>query len=88
MKRTQLAIVGFGALGRACSLGLLEAEDLELAGVIRRSGDALPAPLQRVALAAHLRDLKRVDAALLCVPPDAARGLAALAPGAHRHALR
>ena len=76
MKRAQLAVVGFVALGRACALRLLEAEDLELAGVIRRSGGALPAPLHRVAVAAHLRDLKRVDAALLCVPPDAAPGIA------------
>jgi diaminopimelate dehydrogenase len=76
MKRAHLAIVGFGALGRACSLGLLEAADLELAGVVRRTGVGLPAPLCRVAVAAHLRELKQVDAALLCVPPDAALGSA------------
>ena len=76
MKRPHLAIVGFGALGRACALGLLEAGDLELAGVVRRSGGALPAPLHRVEVAVHLRDLKQVDAALLCVPPDAALGIA------------
>ena len=76
MKRAHLAIVGFGALGHACALALLEAGDLELAGVVRRSGGALPAPLHRVALGAHLRDLKQVDAALLCVPPDAALGVA------------
>ena len=76
MKRAHLAIVGFGALGHACALALLEAGDLELAGVVRRSGGALPAPLHRVALGAHLRELKQVDAALLCVPPDAALGVA------------
>ena len=76
MKRAHLAIVGFGALGRACAVGLLEAEDLELAGVVRHTGGALPAPLHRVAVAAHLRELKQVDAALLCVPPDAALGIA------------
>jgi diaminopimelate dehydrogenase len=76
MKRPRLAIIGFGALGRACALGLVEAADLELGGVVRRSGGALSAPLQRVAVATHLRDLERVDAALLCVPPDAALGTA------------
>ncbi|MGC2518020.1 MAG: NAD(P)-binding domain-containing protein [Burkholderiales bacterium] len=76
MKRPRLAIVGYGALGRACALGLIEAGDLELAGVVRRTAGALPAPLHRVAVAAHLRDLKQVDAALLCVPPDAALGVA------------
>jgi len=76
MMRAHLAIVGFGALGRACALGLLEAGDLELAGVVRRTDGTLPAPLHRVAVAAHLRDLKQVDAAFLCVPPDAALGIA------------
>ena len=76
MKRAQLAVIGFGVLGRACAFGLIEAGDLELAGVIRRSGGALPPPLHRVAVATHLRDLERVDAALLCVPPDAALGIA------------
>ncbi|HEY5292198.1 MAG TPA: hypothetical protein VIJ43_07800 [Burkholderiales bacterium] len=76
MRRPRLAIVGFGALGHACALGLLEAGDLELAGVVRRAGGALPAPLHRVAVAAHLRELNQVDAALLCVPPDAALGIA------------
>ena len=75
MKRAHLAIVGFGPLGHACALALLDAGDLELAGVVRRSGGALPAPLHRAALCAHLRDLKQVDAALLCVPPDAALGV-------------
>jgi diaminopimelate dehydrogenase len=76
MRRLRLAVVGFGALGRACALALLDAGDLELAGAVRRAGGALPAPLQRVAVGAHLRELKRVDAALLCVPPDAALGVA------------
>lgn len=76
MRRARLAIVGFGALGRACALALLDAGDLELAGVIRRTANALPAPLQRISVAAHLRDLRQVDAALLCVPPDAAPGIA------------
>ena len=76
MRRAHLAVVGFGALGRSCALGLLDAAGLELAGVIRRTGGALPAPLHCVAVGAHLRDLKQVDAALLCVPPDAALGIA------------
>ena len=76
MKRAQVAIVGFGVLGLACALGLVEAGDLELAGIVRRSVGALPAPLHRVAVATHLRDLKQVDAALLCVPPDTALGIA------------
>jgi diaminopimelate dehydrogenase len=79
--RQRLAVVGFGRLGRACVEAVRETVDLELAGVVRRAGSAswLPAPLERVAVATHVRDLGRVDAALLCVPPtvatDAARAI-------------
>ena len=69
MARQRLAIVGFGRLGRACAEAVRETADLELVGVVRRAGSAsrLPAPLEHVAVATHLRDLGRVDAALLCV---------------------
>jgi diaminopimelate dehydrogenase len=79
--RQRVAIVGFGRLGRACAEAIRETADLELAGIVRRAGSVsrLPAPLEHVAVATHLRDLGRADAALLCVPPpvatDAARGI-------------
>jgi len=78
MRRLRLAIVGFGRLGRACAHELDHAADLELAGVVRRAESAgkLPEPFAHVAVAMHLRDLGRVDAALLCVPPTAASGVA------------
>lgn len=76
--RVRLAIVGFGRLGRACAHAILAAPDLELVGVVRRPGaqPRLPAPLERVALAHHLRDLEPVDAALLCIPSAVATGMA------------
>jgi diaminopimelate dehydrogenase len=45
--------------------------DVELAGVVRRSAtaDRLPAPFAAVPVATHVRDLGRIDAVLLCVPP-------------------
>jgi diaminopimelate dehydrogenase len=73
--------VEYGRLGGARAEAIRETADLELAGVVRRAGSAprFPAPLEHVAVATHLRDLGRVDAALLCVPPavatDAARGI-------------
>ena len=79
MTRRRVAIVGFGQLGLACAGEASSAADLELAGVVRRatSPALLTAPFQALAVATHLRDLGRVDAALLCVPPtvtsDAAR---------------
>jgi diaminopimelate dehydrogenase len=70
MTRRRLAIVGFGRLGGACAHAARERDDVELAGVVRRSGSAakLPAPLAGIPVVNHLRDLDRVDAALLCVP--------------------
>jgi diaminopimelate dehydrogenase len=78
MARLRLAILGFGRLGRACAHAVQEDAELELAGVVRGPGAAamLPAPFRQVEVAAHLRDLGRVDGALLCVPADAAGAVA------------
>lgn len=71
MKRTRLAIVGFGRLGRACADAVRERGDLELVGVVRRPASArsLPAPWSRLPVVGHARDLDRIDVVLLCVPP-------------------
>lgn len=70
MTRRRLAIVGFGRLGTACAHATRERDDFELAGVVRRPGSAskLPAPFSATPVVNHLRDLDRVDAALVCVP--------------------
>lgn len=54
MDRSRVAIVGYGRLGRACAQALQGSADLELAGIVRR-GD-------------HVRDLRAVNVALVCVP--------------------
>lgn len=77
MRRLRIAVVGFGRLGRACVAGVAGSHDLELAGVVsRRAPAALPAPFARVPAAAHLRELPRPEATLLCVPPGVATGVA------------
>ncbi|MEX0959275.1 MAG: hypothetical protein WDZ63_08300 [Burkholderiales bacterium] len=78
MRRLQIAVVGFGRLGRACVNEVRANVDLELVGVVRRSGSpsTLPAPLGGVAVTGHLRDLGHVDATLLCVPPGVATDIA------------
>jgi len=78
MGRQRLAVVGFGNLGRACMQAIRDGPDVELAGVVRRaaSADRLPAPFAAVPVATHVRDLGRVDAVLLCVPPTDASGAA------------
>ena len=76
MTRWRIAIVGFGRLGAACVGAAAGEADLELAGVVRRASSPgrLAAPFGAVAVATHLRDLGRIDAALLCVPPTVAAG--------------
>jgi diaminopimelate dehydrogenase len=78
MSRQRVAIVGLGRLGRCCAAAVGGTGELELAGVVRRAESAskLAPPLDRVAVVTHLRDLGRVDAALLCVPPGVAADVA------------
>lgn len=77
MKRLRVAVVGFGRLGHACANALLQRHDLDLAGVVRHGTPAaLPAPLERTAVSGHLRELGRVDGALLCVPAEQTLGVA------------
>jgi diaminopimelate dehydrogenase len=77
MKRLKIAIVGFGRLGRACAENVRERDDLELVGVVVRSGEMpLADPFGRLPVARHPRDLpQRPQAALLCVPPLDAAGV-------------
>lgn len=76
MKRTRLAIVGYGRLGRACAEQVAQAQDLLLAGVVVEAGRA-PENAARLTVAAHPRDLpQRPDAVLLCVPPAVATDVA------------
>jgi diaminopimelate dehydrogenase len=70
MKRTRLAIVGLGNLGRKCAEAIAADPAYELAGVVRHAGP----PAERAPaypIVAHISELARVDAALVCVPVDA-----------------
>jgi len=78
MRRTRLAIIGFGRLGRACATAVCDSRDLELAGVVMRSqaAPALAHPFRHVSIAGHVRDLTGVNAALVCVPAEQVLGVA------------
>jgi diaminopimelate dehydrogenase len=78
MRRLRIAVVGFGRLGQACSAALQDADDLELAGVVRRgtSPSRLPAPLADVTVVRDVSELGGVDAALVCVPTLLVRSVA------------
>jgi len=78
MRRTRLAIIGFGRLGRACAMALRDSPEFELAGVVlpARAATPLPHPFERAPAAPHVRELKHVDAALVCVPALEVLGVA------------
>lgn len=75
MKKTRLAIVGLGNLGRQCSEAVLADPAAVLAGVVRRPESA-PASGLKAPAVTHISELGEVDAALVCVPPDAVMGVA------------
>ena len=74
MTRRRVAIVGLGRLGAACLEALRETPDIDPAGVVRRP-ERGAAP-HGVRTAGHVRDLGRVDAALVCVPEMRVAGVA------------
>lgn len=80
MKPLQLAVVGFGRVGRVCAELILRSQDLSLAAIVRRAVSAsgtLPETLRSVPVATHIGQVKHVDAALLCVPANVVEELAA-----------
>ncbi|HSQ04703.1 MAG TPA: hypothetical protein VLN59_11735 [Burkholderiales bacterium] len=69
--------MGFGRLGRACALAFSDFPDLALGGVVlHRVPAALPSVLAHTIVADHLRELKDVDAVLVCVPTEASPDVA------------
>lgn len=72
MKILRVAVIGLGRLGMACAEALLDADNLALAGIVRRPASLGPLSgrLRRIPVAAHVRDLPETDAALLCVPTE------------------
>lgn len=77
-RRLEVAVMGLGRLGSACANALIDESDLALAGIVRRPGSLGPLAgrLKRFPVVAHVRDLPAVDVALVCVPTDAAPGMA------------
>lgn len=69
----KIAIVGYGNIGKAALKAVQDAQDMVLAGVVRRAAQSVG---EGVRVVTHLEELGSVDVALLCLPsrqvPDAA----------------
>jgi diaminopimelate dehydrogenase len=72
MRRQRIAVFGLGRLGHACVEAVLACDDIELAGIVRRTeclSKPLPAHWPRQPTFAHWREIEPMDVALLCLPP-------------------
>lgn len=75
MKKTRLAIIGPGKLGRKCAEAVLADPNTVLAGVVQRP-DSAPVSGLKAPAVTHISELNDVDAVLICVPVDAVMGIA------------
>lgn len=69
MKKTRVAIVGYGNIGHYVLDALLTSPDMEVAGVVRRNGNVdSPAELADFPVVKSISELKDVDVAILSTP--------------------
>ena len=68
MKKIRAAIVGYGNIGRYVLEALQAAPDFEVAGVIRRNPEDVPAELKPYTVADSITKLHDVDVAILATP--------------------
>lgn len=85
-KKTRAAVVGYGNIGRHTLEALEAAPDFEVAGIVRRQGAAdCPAELAGYAVVKDIRELDRVDVAVIAAPTRRVEAIAKdiLALGIH-----
>lgn len=69
MEKIKAAIVGYGNIGRYVLEALETAPDFEVAGIVRRNGDAdCPKELQGYKIVRKISELGKPDVAILAVP--------------------
>lgn len=69
MKKRQIAVVGYGNVGRYAIDAIQASPDLELAGVVRRSqGQPKPPELMNIPVVCDIKELPQVEGAVLAVP--------------------
>lgn len=78
MRKRNVAIMGFGRVGKVCGELIRSSQDLILSGIIRRPesvGSPLPDLFRGVPVVTHCRELTFLDMVLLCVPPSVVKGV-------------
>ena len=67
-QKIKAAVVGYGNIGRYVVEALQEADDFEIAGVVRRNASNPPAELAGYKVVTDIDELGKVDVAILCTP--------------------
>lgn len=69
MKKVRAAIVGYGNIGHYVLDALQAAPDFEIAGIVRRAGaENRPEELANYAVVKDMKELEKVNVAILCTP--------------------
>ena len=69
MEKIKVAVVGYGNVGHFALEALEAAPDMEIAGIVRRNGSAnCPLELTKYHVVSDIRDLGKVDVAILACP--------------------
>lgn len=68
MNKIKAAIVGYGNIGHFVLDALLEADDFEIAGIVRRNAADVPAELRPYKVVSDITELDKPDVAILCTP--------------------
>ena len=69
MEQIRVAIVGYGNIGKYALQALIEAPDMEVAGIVRRKGaEDLPKELEGYKVVKDIDELGHVDVAILATP--------------------
>lgn len=68
MTKIRAAVVGYGNIGHFTIEALQAAPDFEIAGVVRRNVTDIPSELASYKVVTDIRELGKVDVAILCTP--------------------
>lgn len=68
MKKIRAAIVGYGNIGKYVLEAIEAAPDFEVAGIVRRNPDDIPAELKPYPVTGDVKKLENVDVAILATP--------------------
>lgn len=69
MNKIRVAVVGYGNIGKSAVEALEAAQDMEIAGIVRRSGrEGCPREIEGYAIVKDIKELENVDVAILATP--------------------